>query len=676
MHVIDWTLVFALLIFLVMMALLTRKYTNGVADFLAANRCARRYLVSVSQGMVAFGAVAALGRFELFYKSGFSMLWWQTLLIIVTIIISLSGWVQYRFRETRCLTMAEFFERRYSRDFRVFAGMLAWLAGIINFGIFPAVGTHFFIHFCSIPEYLPIFGLQVSSFLIVMAFLILIALFFTFLGGQIAVIVTDFCQGMFCNVFIVILLVFLAVKFDWHQIIDALRMSPPEASKINPFRTSQAQDFNVWFFGIASFGMLYHYMAWQGNQAYNVSAISPHEARMGRILATWRDLVLNLFVILVPVIAFTVMNHPDFANLSEQVTYRIEHINSSNQGEDLSSQLVVPLAMAFILPKGLLGGFCAMMLAAFISTVDTYLHSWGSIFIQDVILPFRKKPLKPKQHLLILRLSIIFVAVFIFAFSSIFKQTDYILMFFAITGAVFLGGAGSVILGGLYWKRGSTPAAWASLITGSILALGSIVVKQISLDSYEAVEKTNIFVSFLLKLQSTNGQILYFIAMVSSIIVYISVSLLGPKQLFNLDKLLHRNKYTVQNDRIRRSAKPVKGFKALIGVTDEFGLIDKIIYYITFGWTLMWVIIFFGIGSIYLIYKDTTFWSVFWEKYWLIYIIVNGIILLIVTGVFFVGGIADVRYMFRSLAKSKTNVLDDGMVHHVEDEENDDTKIE
>ncbi len=666
MYTIDWIILFLLLLFLVFMAMFTRKYTRGVADFLAANRCARRFLVSVSHGMVAFGAVAALGRFEMFYNAGFSMMWWQTLLVIVMIVISLSGWVQYRFRETRCLTMAEFFERRYSRNFRVFAGILAWLAGIINFGIFPAVGTHFFIHFCGLPESFAFAGITVSTFLALMILLVIIALFFTFIGGQIAVITTDFFQGLYCNIFIVILLIFITLQFDWSQIIEALRISPDDASKINPFETSQAKDFNVWFFVIASFGMLYHYMAWQGNQAYNVSATSPHEARMGRILATWRDLVLSLFIIMVPVIAYTVMHHPDFSESADQITERINAINEQNAGQDLSNQLVVPLAIAKILPKGLIGGFCAMMLAAFISTVDTYLHSWGSIFIQDVVLPFRKKPFTPKQHLFVLRLSIVFVAVFILIFSSIFKQTDYILMFFAITGAIFLGGAGSVIVGGLYWKRGSTQAAWASLITGSTLALGSIIVKQIPLDAYETVNQSNFLIGFLLKLQATNGQVLYFFAMISSIFVYVSVSLLGPKNSYNLDKLLHRNKYAVEGDRIRRSAKPVKGLRALIGVTEEFGTLDKIIYYTTFGWTIMWVIIFFGIGLAYLVFKNAAFWSAFWENYWFIYLIIYGVIGLVVTVIFVIGGIKDINYMFKRLSTIERNELDDGMVFHNE----------
>ena len=57
-----------------------------------------------------------------------------------------------------------------------------------------------------------------------------------------------------------------------------------------------------------------------------------------------------------------------------------------------------------------MGAFAAVMLAAFISTHDTYLHSWASIFIQDVVMPLRKKPFSSKQHISVLRWAIIGVA--------------------------------------------------------------------------------------------------------------------------------------------------------------------------------------------------------------------------------------------------------------------------
>ena len=83
-----------------------------------------------------------------------------------------------------------------------------------------------------------------------------------------------------------------------------------------------------------------------------------------------------------------------------------------------------PFVLSEVLPVGLLGAFAALMLAAFISTHDTYLHSWGSIFIQDVIMPFRKKPFEKDEHIKVLRYSIFGVAIFIFLFSQAQYQTQ------------------------------------------------------------------------------------------------------------------------------------------------------------------------------------------------------------------------------------------------------------
>jgi len=38
----------------------------------------------------------------------------------VGLFLAISGWVIYRFRETRALTLAEFFERRYGGPLRQF----------------------------------------------------------------------------------------------------------------------------------------------------------------------------------------------------------------------------------------------------------------------------------------------------------------------------------------------------------------------------------------------------------------------------------------------------------------------------------------------------------------------------------------------------------------------------
>ena len=75
----DWVIVFGLLIFLMVVAGYTRKYAGSVANFLAAGRCASRYLIAVAEGTAGFAAISAIANFEMYYAAGFSIQWWYFL---------------------------------------------------------------------------------------------------------------------------------------------------------------------------------------------------------------------------------------------------------------------------------------------------------------------------------------------------------------------------------------------------------------------------------------------------------------------------------------------------------------------------------------------------------------------------------------------------------------------
>jgi len=306
---VDWSIVIAILGVMVMGVLLSRQHMRSVADFLAAGRTAGRYAISIATGIAGLGAITIVGLLEMNYVAGFSMTWWGFTMSVVILILTVSGWVIYRFRQTRALTLAQFFEARYSRNFRVFAGLIAFLSGLINFGIFPAVGARFFIYFCGLPAALPIFGLMVPTYPIVMAILLLLALFFVFSGGQVAVIITDFAQGLFVNIVFIVIVLYLYTQIDWSQIIEALAAAPQQASLINPFKTSHIEDFNLLYFIIGIIGVVYGAMSWQGTQAYNSSAKNAHEAKMAGVLGNWKGFPQNLFILFVLSIVFALSKY-------------------------------------------------------------------------------------------------------------------------------------------------------------------------------------------------------------------------------------------------------------------------------------------------------------------------------------------------------------------------------
>ncbi|MCP4644260.1 MAG: sodium:solute symporter [bacterium] len=707
MHLVDWAIVVCMLIFMTAAAIGTKRYMRGVADFLAANRCGGRYILSISDGIAGLGAISLVGMFEMYYNNGFPAAWWAGMMGPIGAVITLSGWVIYRYRQTRAMTLGQFFEIRYSKGFRIYAGTLCWVSGILNFGIFPAVGARFFLYYCGLPpmEVELWSGYSISiTFALIMIILLAISLYFTFLGGQVAVIVTDFFQGIFCNIMFVILLVALFVSFSWDGIVDALMQAPAEQSMIHPFHTSESKDFNVWYFLIGAFGLVYGAMSWQGNQAYYCSAKSPHEARMARVMGTWRGITQMILIIMLPLCAYALMHHPDYAARAASVQEGIASIGS----EQLQGQLTVPISLRHMFPIGLMGGFCAVMLAAFISTHDTYLHSWGSLFIQDVVLPFRKNPFTPEGHVKLLRWSIFGVAVFIFLFSLFFPQNEFILMFFAATGTIFLGGAGAAIVGGLYWKRGTTAAAYTAMSNGLILAIGGLAIrdhvgKEYVMDGVGlswwvwvyagcillfgllfARRKVTAIIAALtlggvgLLLRQFVGvdaphslvegyipdpQKVFMMAMGSSSVLYILVSFLGQKGAFNMDRMLHRGEYAVQTDVVAGTRKPVSLLNRVFGIGEEFSRGDKIIYIATIAWMALWSGVFI-IGTIYNLLYDVPVES--WAQYWRFYVTLCLILGTCTTAWFVVGGLRDIKEMFRLLRERVQNDADDGTVvdHH------------
>lgn len=659
----DWLMMLIPLAGVIVIGLLARRYMRSVADFMAGGRVAGRYLVAVSDGMAAMGLITVVAQFEFYFKSGFAVGHWFNLSVPVWLFINLTGYIVYRFRETRAMTMAQFFEIRYSKPFRVFTGVLAYVSGVVNYGIFPAVAARFFIYYCGLPQSFVIAGVTVSTFAALMALFLGVALFIVLGGGHLTSMVTDCVQALFGYAIYIVIAVAILFLFRWEQISSTLLARPPGESLLNPFDTAKLQDFNFAYVLISIIGSVYAYMAWQGNQGFNCAAVSPHEAKMGRILGTWRAGALFVMLALIAAAAYTFMHHPDFTVGAAAVNAELAEIGDAT----LRTQVAVPVAVSHFLPVGILGGFAAVMLFLMISTDTTYLHSWGSILIQDVVLPLRKRPFTPEEHIFWLRASIVGVALFAFLFSLFFRQNDYILMFFSITGAIYLGGAGSVIVGGLYWRRGTTAGAWAAMITGALLGGGGLLVQQLWPSCVDALARCGVDSAWLAAHRERfpiNGQWMWFYAFTSAIVAYVVVSLITCRAPFNMDRMLHRGAYARAEDRPRTSTGEDRRswLDRYLGIDREFTRGDRALSYGVFAWTMFT----FGIWLVATVLNLIPAWrwtGVGWANYFRFVGIWMPLAVGVVTSIWFTwGGVRDLRRLFRRLAEMNRNVLDDGRV--------------
>lgn len=666
MTLIDWLIPAALFVTLVGFALRTRKYSGSVSGFLAANRCAGRYLVCVAYNMAQVGIITLVWYFQQYYDTGFTSIWWGLVENPLMIVIALTGWVAYRFRETRALTLAQFLEIRYARSFRVFCGLIAFIAGVLNYAIFPAVSARFFIWICGLPEEFTVLGAPIETFPFLMALLLSSAIFFVFLGGQISVMVTDFLQGIFCNITFLVIILYLLTTFGWDRIGETLLAAPEGKSMIDPLGIGAESQFNAFYWLISAFILFYTARAWQGDQGYNAAAITPHEAKMAGVLSGWRWRVLMLVALVIPVCVKVFLTHPEYAAQAQPVHDAMAALPT----DAYRAEGRVPLALGIILPAGILGMFVAAMYGAYLSTDDTYLHSWATIFVQDVLMPvrglFTSEPLAARAHLWLVKGAVLAIAVFAFWFGYHYKPNQYIAMWSALTASVFVAGAGSVIIGGLYWSRGTTSGAWSAMVVGIVVSSFGILAK----DSYwvfEAWFGADGVPAWIAEIHANkwiSGQVLTFAAMAGAIATYVAVSLAEKSEPFDLDRMLYRGRHRELLPESERDFREEHGanlpvWMRKIGFTKEYSRADTWITAITVAWPLAFTLL-FVVGTLYAVLfgiPDEA-WLVFW-KYWTWLVFATGCVIVVW---FTVGGFRDLRRMYAHLERYRADARDDGTV--------------
>jgi len=651
MHIADWLIMIIPLLICAVIALYSRRYVRSVADFMAGGRNAGRFLICTARSEQGAGAVCFVATFQMFAVSGFTLSWWGNLSVPVALLVAISGFVIYRYRQTRALTLGQFFEMRYSRNFRLFAGGLAFFAGLINFGVIPVIGARFMMYFLGLPQTVPVLGWQIQTYLLLMALFLTICVIMTTFGGQIAVLLTDCAEGMFTQIFYsAIGIALLFFFFNWIEARNVLLDTAPGKSLVNPFDSFSLKDFNIWYVLMGLSVGVYSTMAWQNSHAFNASGATPHEARMGMILGRWRGFAGWVMITLLAVCAVTYLHS---AAGSVVVQSELSKISDPSTAD----QMRIPIALSHMLPVGLKGMLLSICLMGIIAGDGIHLHSWSSILIQDVVVPMRKKPFSLKQHLLLLRLAIVGVAVFAFIFGAIFPQSEYVAIWWAVTQAVFTGGAGAAIIGGLYWKRGTTAGAWVGFLTGSGLSITGIITRIY----YQRV----LGHEFML-----NGMQIGFFATLAAVSAYVAVSLLTCRKPHNMDKLLNRGAYAVEpegdvDDLIPRK---INWFNRLWGIDEQFSRSDRWITLGIFWWSITWFMVFIVLSAAYLIHPWS---SVIWANYWFVTAICLPLVIGAVTTVWFtIGCFHDLRIFFRRLHEEKIDLHDDGVVEHGENQKN------
>lgn len=662
----DLLIIGAPIALMIWLTLYLRRYMTGVSDFLAAGRGAGRYLIATSSGEVAAGVLGLVAAMEVFSRAGFSLQLWGGFTGVLYLFIVISGYFSYRLRETRVLTLHQFLEVRYSRRLRIFAGMLTFFSGAFFFGVVPGVSARFFVNFLNLPAELPLLGFAVRTDALFMVGLLGLALFFTVTSGQIGVLVTDSLEFivslvMYLVVAVAILGLFSTPLVRLEQMETALLSGPPGGSYINPLDIGSRDDFNYLFVVIGFLLMAYNFRG----SANSSSAASAHEGRMAGILGTWRGVGTGAMGALLAVCAFTLLNHSDFAARQAAVEQTVSALPSAQ----LQTQMRMPAALGELLPDGVRGCFVVIGLLGTIAGIGAYCMQMGTTFIQDVVLPIRGKPLDARRQVRWLRLSVAGFGLFTVVFSLLYKPADYLQMLMLLIGAIYLGGAGAVFIGGLYWSRGTTRGAWAALIAGAVLALSGWGLQTFwpalapGLASLLGAGELGEWVQAHAARWPLNGQVMSLVTSLCAIATYVVVSLATCRQPHDMDKLLHRGVHAVKEDQEAMKPAASRGPRSRLArflqIDEHFTRGDRCLAYLVFLYSLGWNLAFIG----------AVLWNVFiarWpDHWWWNYVLVQNIalplVICVINTVWYSGG------AFRDLVRLRRKLIevradDDGQV--------------
>jgi len=740
----NWLIVIIPFAGVLYMAFHTRKYIRGVPDFLAGGRICGRYLLSVGSMESGLSVMALIAFVEVHYRTGFSYGFWGGFLAPLALFLSLTGFVTYRLRETKALSMGQFLEMRYSHSFRLFCAVLRTSVELLSNAILPALSARFFIYLLGIPHYVDIFGFKVQSLALVIALVLILASAILLAGGSLALLVTDTLQGLMTYPIIFIFTMYILLSFSWwDEIVPVMSDRIAGESFIDPYDIRSLRDFNLFAVFVGAFGSILNRGNWFGGGASS-AARTAHEQKMAGILGAWRNGFNPLFYLLLAAMILTVMNHVNYASKAKAIRTEMctrianeilpagqtrqeivqstagipeqrhligkdqplsekqnpdtvylqtvhETLGRSPEGNakfqefrTLYNQLRLSVAIRHILPGYLIGIFILLMLMLMVSTDDSRVFSSAMTIVQDIILPLRKTPMTPQTHIRLVKLLTVLVCIFFFFGSLFMSQLDYINLYFTVVGAIWSGGAGAVVLGGLYTRFGTTAGAYASILTGAAVSGGGMLVQRNWPDYvYPFLDRlglipalTDLFETMSRPLEPwilwrmspvkfpVNSTEIMFIAMILSIAMYCLVSFLTCRRPFNLERMLHRGKYALDGE-VKHFEKLTfrNCFRKIIGITPDYTFGDKCIAWGTFIWN-------FGL-SFGIFYMGTIVWNSFyrWPTLWwgwrlfILSVIVACVKSMISMVWFMIGGIIDMKQMFRDLAaRTSVNELDNGMV--------------
>jgi len=336
-------------------------------------------------------------------------------------------------------TLPDFLEKRYSRACR------DWLAFL---SILSAVVIHIgFSLYAGAVVLRGMFGIDIMVSIIAVA---LLTGLYTIIGGLLAVVLTESIQTVVLVFGAVCVTVIGLYHADgWSGLTSSVE--PVKFTMLRPHGDPSGLPWYSVFLGYPVIGIWY----WCADQTIVqrvLGAKSENHARVGALFAGFIK-ILPVFIFVLP--GLTCLGLINQGKLPDELT---------------DSADTYAFMISHLLPIGLKGVVAAALLAALMSTVSGALNSIATLFSYDIYKRWR--PQASDRTLVTVGRIVTFIAMiaaivwspFVSHYESIFQGINAIICYIAPPITV-------VFLFGVFWRRASDKAAFATLLTGSFMGL-------------------------------------------------------------------------------------------------------------------------------------------------------------------------------------------------------------
>ena len=444
----------AVVFYLAMMIVIGAVYmkkTSSSEDYFLGGRGLNGWVAALSAQASDMSGWLLMGLPGAIYSFGSGQIWIAVGLFIGTVLnwVCISGRLRkYTIAANNSMTIPAFFENRY-RDKKKILLLISSVVIVIFFLVYTAsalaAGGKLFN---------TVFGLDYHVALAIGAAVILC---YTFMGGFMAVCVTDFVQGtlMLIGLLVVPLVAYFLLPGNLTDLISQSSVPGGAGAYLNPFMNGDRPYTFIEIFSQLAWGFGYCGMP---HVLVRFMAVKNEK----ELKKSWAIAIVWDLLSLTAAFAIAVIGR----------AYLLPVILGENGAASSESVFIEMIRKVFTSELALpfIGGlFLCGILAAIMSTADSQLLVTASAVSEDLYHSFIKKDADTEEILKVSRITVIVIAVIAFAIAW---NPDSSIMGLVSNAWAGLGSAfGPIVVMSLFWRRTNLSGAIAGMVTGGLTVI-------------------------------------------------------------------------------------------------------------------------------------------------------------------------------------------------------------